>query len=69
MSFRHRRAGKFPGKLWRPPGTNILINAKTGRIAYVGVEQQTTRPNLHMRDIAEEKSAQFIEYLQSAMHA
>jgi len=60
----HQRAKGYPVRLFRPPGTNVLINTRTRRVAYVGVPATTIAPRLHMRDIAEKYAAKFVENLQ-----
>jgi hypothetical protein len=62
--LRHQRASGYPVKLFRPPGTNVLINTKTRRVAYVGIPAATIRPRLQMREIAEKYAAKFVENLQ-----
>jgi hypothetical protein len=63
--FRHMRAKGYPQKLYRPPNSNVLINVKTRKVAYIGIPRANIRPRLDMRAIAEEKAAKFVEYFGS----
>jgi hypothetical protein len=52
------------GKLYRPKGKNVLIDWASGKVAYVGIQQQTIKPVLHSRDIANEEAEKFSKLLQ-----
>jgi hypothetical protein len=57
------RIGKRQTKLWRPSGTNVLIDRKTRQILYVGIRQTTIRKRLALTEIAEEEAAKLILYM------
>jgi hypothetical protein len=59
--FGNIRAKKYPGKLIRLKGKNILINAVTRKIAFIGIPRTSIQASLHLRQIAEEEAARFIE--------
>jgi len=61
--FGRSRARYYGGKLIKLPGKNILINAVTKKIAFIGIPRTTIKPVLNLRDIAEEKAAKFVSYM------
>ena len=65
--FGHMRARRYPGKLIRPKGSNVLINAVTRKVAFIGVPRTTIQSTLHLRQIAEEKAARFVNIVMSVL--
>lgn len=64
--FGRMRASKYPGKLIKLPGKNILINPVTKKIAYIGVRRTTIKPRLNLREIAEDRAAKFVNYIKTS---
>jgi hypothetical protein len=61
--FGRSRARQYGGKLIKLKGKNILINAVTRKIAFIGIPRTQIQPVLHLRQIAEDKAAKFISYM------
>jgi hypothetical protein len=65
--FRHMRARNYPGKLIRPKGSNILINAVTRKVAYIGIQRSTISPTLQLRQIAEDEASKFVGHVMESV--
>lgn len=57
------RLGRGKRRLIRPKGKNVLINAATGQVLYIGIPRTQGGPKLSMRQIAEEEAERFVEQL------
>jgi len=66
---KHVRAKTFRkhgNKMFRPPGTNVLIGRKDGQIKYVGIPSVTVTPSVHIRKVADEEAHKFGLYMVQA---
>jgi hypothetical protein len=58
---RRTRAKKRIGKLFRPKGRKVLMNRKTKKVEFIGVESVTHQRRTHLRRIASEEAAKFTQ--------
>jgi len=66
-SFKKTRAKRLVRdtqvKMFRPPGKNVLISSKTGKVMFIGIPSVKIVPRLHLVDIAELEASRFVERL------
>jgi hypothetical protein len=59
---------KYGGKLIRPKGKRVLVNAR-GQVAYIGVTSVTHRRIFHLRAIAQQEAERFVVHMKAGIYS
>jgi hypothetical protein len=65
-SIHGMKAKKFPGKLIRPRGKNVLIGARDRKVRYIGVRNVTNRRRTHIKEIAFDEAEKLTQQIGAA---
>ncbi len=59
---------KYGGKLFRPPGTNVLISTAGRKVVYIGVKSITNRKRTGLENIAMVEASKFVGYMKQGIY-